>query len=125
MRLLLDTHTLLWWLAEDATLSRNARETIADPANQIFVSAASAWEIAIKKAAGRLRAPDDLEEQIEHNRFTPLPISLQHTTTAGALPNHHRDPFDRMLMAQGKIEQLTIVTRDDHIPDYGVEVIRA
>ncbi len=125
MRLLLDTHALIWWLTASPELSAEVTSAIADPTNDVFVSAASAWEIGIKKAVGKLHAPDDLEAQIGRHAFTPLPISLRHGLTAGTLPDHHRDPFDRMLVAQARCEHLAVVTRDTDIPRYGVEVLRA
>lgn len=124
MRLLLDTHALLWWLA-DRELSKAVREAIADPANDVAVSAASAWEISIKRAIGKLSAPDDLAEQIEAGGFERLPIRIDHAVLAGALPRHHDDPFDRMLLAQAKIESLTIVTRDKRFADYDVPLLAA
>lgn len=124
MRLLLDTHALLWWLADEG-LAAQAREAIADPANLVVVSAASAWEISIKKALGKLNAPDDLEVQLEANRFDPLPIGMGHAIAAGQLPRHHEDPFDRMLIAQAFAEGLTIVTRDKRFEDYGVALLTA
>jgi PIN domain nuclease of toxin-antitoxin system len=122
VRLLLDTHALLWWLADEG-LTDQAREAIADPANLVMVSAASAWEIAIKKALDKLTAPDDLEQQVHASGFEPLPISIGHGVTAGHLRRHHEDPFDRMLIAQAMVEQLTIVTRDKRFNDYGVAVL--
>lgn len=125
MKALLDTHVLLWWLARDARLGEEARSAIAAEASTVFVSAASAWEIAIKKALGKLEAPDDLEHQLARNRFEPLSISVAHTSSAGALPAHHDDPFDRMLVAQAMTEDLIIVTRDSRIPLYGVRTLAA
>ena len=124
MRLLLDTHALLWWLADEG-LTAQAREAIADPANLVAVSAASAWEISIKKALGKLAAPDDLEQQVQTGGFVPLPISIAHGIAAGQLPRHHEDPFDRMLIAQAVAEGLTIVTRDKRFDDYGVALLAA
>lgn len=124
MRLLLDTHALLWWLA-DRELSKTVRAAIADPANEVAVSAASAWEISIKQAIGKLSAPDDLAEQLEAGDFEPLPIRIDHAVLAGALPRYHDDPFDRMLLAQAKIEALTIVTRDKRFADYDVPLLAA
>ena len=124
MRLLLDTHALLWWLA-DRELSGQARAAIAEPANDVVVSAATAWEISIKKALGKLRAPDDLASQLDANSFTPLAISVAHATAAGALPRHHDDPFDRMLIAQAALEELTVVTRDEHFAAYDVRLLGA
>jgi PIN domain nuclease of toxin-antitoxin system len=122
--MLLDTHTLLWWLA-DEELAPDVRDEIADPANWVAVSAASAWEISIKRALGKLTAPDDLPEQIRASDFSPLPIEINHVLAAGQLPKHHEDPFDRMLIAQAQIEQLTIVTRDRRFGDYDVAVVSA
>jgi PIN domain nuclease of toxin-antitoxin system len=124
VRLLLDTHALLWWLADEG-LNAPAREAIADPANLVAVSAASAWEISIKKALGKLAAPDDLEQQVQDGGFEALPISLAHSVAAGLLPRHHDDPFDRMLIAQAIAEGLTIVTRDKRFDDYGVALLTA
>ncbi|MGH3158596.1 MAG: type II toxin-antitoxin system VapC family toxin [Streptosporangiaceae bacterium] len=124
MRLLLDTHALLWWLADEG-LDDQAQDVIADPANLVMVSAASAWEISIKKALGKLSAPDDLSRQLEASAFTPLPISLAHGLAAGQLPRHHDDPFDRMLIAQALAEGLTIVTRDKRFADYDVATLPA
>jgi len=124
VRLLLDTHALLWWLADEG-LNPPARDAIADPANLVVVSAASAWEISIKKALGKLAAPDDLERQVQTGGFVPLPISIAHGIAAGQLPHHHEDPFDRMLIAQAFAEGLTIVTRDKRFDDYGVALLPA
>ncbi len=122
--MLLDTHALLWWLA-DEELALETRDQIADPANSVAVSAASVWEISIKRALGKLAAPDDLPEQIRASDFAPLPIDLNHALAAGQLPQHHDDPVDRMLIAQAQIEQLTIVTRDRRFRDYDVAVVSA
>ncbi len=124
MRLLLDTRALLWWLADDG-LGAQARDAIANPANPVFVSAASAWEISIKKALGKLTAPDDLEQQVNSGGFLPLPISIAHGVAAGQLARHHDDPFDRMLIAQAQAESLTIVTRDKRFHEYGVALLTA
>lgn len=122
MRLLLDTHVLLWWLA-DEDLNDQARDAISDPDNLVMVSAASAWEISIKKALGKLSAPDDLERQVDESGFVPLPISVAHGIAAGRLPRHHDDPFDRMLIAQAYAEGLTIITRDKRFADYNVAML--
>lgn len=124
MRLLLDTHALLWWLA-DEELAASAREAIADPANEVAVSAASAWEISIKKSLGKLVAPDDLEDQVQASGFAPLPITLAHGLAAGQLPRHHEDPFDRMLIAQAIGEGMTVVTRDKRFDAYRVSTVAA
>jgi len=123
VRLLLDTHVLLWWL-NDSDLGETARDAIADPDNEVFVSAASAWEIAIKQALGKLRGPIDLRAEISANGFQSLPITIEHGLTAGALPRHHEDPFDRMLIAQAQLHAMTAVTRDDRFPLYDLELLR-
>ncbi len=125
MRLLLDTHTLLWWLADDPTLAHAARQAIAAEDSAVFASAASAWEIAIKTALGKLDAPGDLEDQLVRHRFEPLSITIAHALAAGALPHHHEDPFDRVLIAQAKAEDLTVVTRDPRFRLYGVSTLDA
>lgn len=125
MRLLLDTHALLWWLADDEALREDARSAIAEGQNAVFVSAASAWEISIKRSLGKLEAPSDLEEQVESNGFDPLPIDLAHATVAGSLPRHHDDPFDRVLVAQAQAEGLTLVTRDPRFALYGIATMPA
>jgi PIN domain nuclease of toxin-antitoxin system len=122
VRLLLDTNALLWWL-EGQGLTDQAREAIADPGNLVAVSAVSAWEISIKKALGKLTAPDDLEHQLRGGGFTPLPVTIAHGIAAGRLPRHHDDPFDRMLIAQAAAEGLTIVTRDKRFGDYNVALL--
>jgi len=119
VRLLLDTHVLLWWLADEGLIPQ-AREAIADPDNLVMVSAASAWEISIKKALGKLAAPDDLERQVDESGFAALPISIAHGLAAGQLPRHHDDPFDRMLIAQALADGLTLVTHDKRFSDYNV-----
>lgn len=123
MNLLLDTHVLLWWLDDYQVLSGAAQAAIRDGHNLVFVSAASAWEIAIKKALGKLDAPDDLEEAVVASRFQSLPITLGHARGAGGLPHHHDDPFDRMLIAQAHAEQLTVITHDKRFGDYNVPLL--
>ncbi|HXM57373.1 MAG TPA: type II toxin-antitoxin system VapC family toxin [Candidatus Dormibacteraeota bacterium] len=125
MRLLLDTHTLLWWLSNDPSLTQVARAAIGRPEADVAVSAASAWEVAIKTSLGKLTAPPDLEAQLTRHRFTPLPITVGHALVAGSLPRHHDDPFDRMLVAQARLEGMTLVTRDLRIGLYGVPTIPA
>ncbi|MBF6604950.1 MAG: type II toxin-antitoxin system VapC family toxin [Candidatus Limnocylindrales bacterium] len=128
MRVLLDTHVLLWWASGGgASLSTTARELIADPSTEALVSAASAYEIAIKSGAGRLDLPDDstsyVEDLVRRHRFGPIAIDLRHALQAGALPRIHRDPFDRILVAQAQIERVPIVTADPVISRYDVETI--
>ena len=125
MRLLLDTHALLWWLTEPQRLNGRAYEAIADTFNEVFVSAVSGWEIAVKRALGKLRAPDDLEAGVKEQGFTPLSLTFSHAERAGALPPHHGDPFDRMLIAQAQAGDLILVTRDRYIPRYDVRTMAA
>jgi PIN domain nuclease of toxin-antitoxin system len=120
-RLLVDTHALLWWLIDDAGLSQAAREALSDPANDVLVSTASVWEIAIKRALGKLGAPDDLPEHIEAQGFGWLPVQAEHAWRVGDLPTHHRDPFDRLLVAQALVEQIPIVSADARFAAYGVD----
>lgn len=123
MKVLLDTHVLLWWLADDPLLPERAAVAIADTRTEVVVSAATAWEIAIKKAAGRLEAPDDLLDALTANDFTPLSITASHAIAAGNLPPHHADPFDRMLIAQARAEALTLVSIDHQFSGYDVELL--
>lgn len=124
-RLLLDTHAFLWWLADDPRLGEKARGIIADPANEIFVSAATGWEASIKVALGKLELPGSLDAVVEEEGFAHLPITFFHGEQAGSLPPHHRDPFDRMLVAQAQAEGLTVVTADPDIPAYGIRTLDA
>ncbi|MYD92839.1 MAG: type II toxin-antitoxin system VapC family toxin [Chloroflexi bacterium] len=124
--LLLDTHALIWWQATDPPLlSSRAYDAIADPGNAVFVSAASIWEISIKRARGKLDVPGNVLEALEENGFRELPITAFHAERAGSLPLHHTDPFDRMLVAQAQAEGLILVTRDANIPRYGVRTLTA
>lgn len=125
MILLLDAHTVLWWLSDDPTLSTVARVAIADPTNDALVSAATVWKIAIKRALGKLEAPEALTEALREVGFDVLPISGDDAEQAGALPPHHRDPFDRMLVAQGSRLGARIVTRDAAFAAYDAAVLRA
>lgn len=117
MRLLLDTHALIWWLAGDARLSAVARSAIGDETNEVFVSAASAWEISTKHRLGKLSAAGplavDFAREVRAQGFTPLPITLEHGQIAGALSSEHRDPFDRMLAAQAREEKMGLVSIED------------
>ncbi len=125
MRLLLDTHSFLWCLNRPDELSFEAKRVIRDPENEIFVSAVSTWEISIKSALGKLpRVPvEQLEEQIALARFTPLPIQIAHTLAMHKLPKIHKDPFDRLLVAQAKLENLILVTRVHRLKQYGTPVL--
>lgn len=123
MNLLLDTHTLLWW-SENQKLSTDAAAAIADPDNLAYVSAASIWEISIKQAQGKLKIDEALYE-ICNDDFEPLPITHADARLAGSLPYHHRDPFDRMLVAQALARDLVLVTRDSRMGPYGVNLLTA
>jgi len=119
VNVLLDTHLLLWWLANSPSLSKIARELISDPGNTVFVSAVSLWEIWLKESLGKLRIPTDFEEKLEAEAFENLPLTAAQARQVGLLPWHHRDPFDRMLIAQAKMEQLTLLTADEAVAAYG------
>ena len=125
MIVLLDAHALLWWLDDAAALSAPARRTIADPDNDVLVSAASVWEIAVKQAAGRLTGPSDLLAEIEQAQMGTVPCTASDAVTAANLPRHHGDPFDRMLIAQAQRLDALIITRDRAIAAYDVHVLPA
>ena len=125
MILSLDTHVLLWWLADDPTLSQTIRAAISDGKNLVFVSAAVAWEMAIKSALGKLDIPSNSEAALTANRFQLLPITIPHALAVADLPHHHNDPFDRLLIAQAKVESLTLVTGDEQIKKYDVPIMEA
>lgn len=124
-RLLLDTHALIWWLQGDVKLGVIAIAEIGNEQNEVYVSAASIWEMSIKRQSGKLKVPLDIEYKIEQAGFKKLSISLFHGDQAGKLPEHHKDPFDRMLIAQAQAEGLIIVTKDEHFPKYGIQLIDA
>jgi len=125
MNLLLDTHALIWALENNPTLSTPARNAIIEGKNLVFISSATVWEMSIKQSQGKLETPDNLQEEIDLHRFTQLSINFQHADLAGKLPYIHKDPFDRMLIAQAMIEKLTLVTRDKLIAQYDVRIIEA
>lgn len=122
MRLLLDTHAVLWWLAGEP-IAPPAKEAIAEPTNDVFVSAAAVWEIAIKRAIGKLILDGSVVSALDAGGLDPLPITARHAEEAGALPPHHRDPFDRMLIAQARLDGLTVVTRDPMFDRYAVSTM--
>lgn len=119
MRLLLDTHVLLWWLGNDPALAQPAGALIRDPENMVFVSAVTHWEIWLKQSLGKLRLPADFEERLAAESFEELPLTAEQTRQVAQLPWHHRDPFDRMLIAQAMTENLTLLTADAAIAAYG------
>jgi len=122
VRLLLDTHVVLWWLSDDPTLSEEVK-TLIDEEPEVYVSPATVWEVTIKQALGKIKHPADLPERIRDSDFRELPIRFEHTIAAGRLPLIHRDPFDRMLVAQARCDDLTLVTRDPHIQKYEVPLL--
>ena len=124
MSLLLDTHTVIWFLAGSDRLRAEARAAI-ESADRVYVSAATIWEIATKAARGRLETPPDFADRLLEFGMLPLALEWEHGRVAGSLPRHHRDPFDRMLVAQAIVERLTIVTRDPSIALYAVPVLAA
>jgi PIN domain nuclease of toxin-antitoxin system len=123
VRLLLDTHTLLWWRDDSPRLSARARCEIADATNEILVSVATLWEISIKRVLGKLSFPDDLEEVVREESFGLLPISFKHLRRLETLPGLHRDPFDRMLVAQALTEGAPLVTNDRALLAYGAPTL--
>ena len=125
MRLLLDAHALLWWLADDPALGEVARGAIADPANDILVSAGTVWEIAIKRRLGKLDAPGNLVEVLDELGFEEVPITGVDGQRAAGLEAHHRDPFDRILVAQAARVDAVVVTRDEMFDSYGAKTLRA
>jgi len=125
MNILLDTHVLIWVLEDNPRLSEQARDAIIEGENMVFVSTASVWEMSIKKALGKLEVPNNLQQELEEHRFTLLDIKFEHAELAGKLPNIHKDPFDRMLVAQAKTEKLTLISKDKHIEQYDVKLLKA
>jgi PIN domain nuclease of toxin-antitoxin system len=125
MNLLLDTHVLLWWMDASPSLSQTASEKISDVSNIVFVSAAVVWEIRIRQALGKLRLPADFRQVLARQPFEKLPITADHAHPVGDLPSHHRAPFDRMLIAQAKVEGLTIVTHDSIFHQYRIPIVEA
>jgi len=127
MRILLDTHTFLWWITADHRLSQRSIELISDGNNELLFSAASGWEIAVKAGLGRLDVPDPLDRFVsEHlllNHIGVLPIQLSHALHVVALPQLHRDPFDRMLIAQAQVERVPLLSSDRRLADYGIDVL--
>lgn len=120
MDLLLDSHVFLWWDTADTQLAPAARGAIADPGNRVLLSAASVWEIAVKRALGKLAFQGSLLKAVAANGFEELPVTAAHAERAAALPDHHRDPFDRMLVAQSLCEACVLVTRDRAFEAYGI-----
>lgn len=124
-RILVDTHVLVWWLLDHPRLGKKSKSLLANPANEVYVSAASVWEISIKREKGLLDLPEEVFEAIDESGFVPLPIGLFHGQQAGMLPKIHADPFDRMLVAQAQAEGLELMTVDANIFKYGIRVLDA
>ncbi len=129
MRILIDTHCWLWWFLEPTKLNKKALKLIADPSNKVYFSAASAWEIAIKSSLGKLNLPIPPEKYIPDRlaaqSMTPLAIQHNHALRVFSLPHHHRDPFDRLLISQAQIEDLTVLSADKILKDYKIKVVKA
>jgi len=125
MSYLLDTHTFIWWIEDNLNLSYQSKQIISNPNNLIFISSVNTWEITIKKSLGKLNVPSNLEEIILQCGFDVLPIAIKHTLFIENLDKHHDDPFDRLLISQAIIENLTIITRDEKIIKYKVPYILA
>lgn len=127
MRLLLDTQVFLWWNEADPRLSRRVRQLLSDPANSLYLSVASAWEMTLKVHSGKLGLPAAtavyIPARLIHYGMEALPVTLEHVLAASTLPAYHRDPFDRILVAQGQVERLPIVTHDTEVRKYSVETI--
>ncbi len=122
MRLLVDTHAALWLLAEDKRLSPRADALLTDAGNEVLLSAAVVWEVAIKRSLGKLDAPDGFARELLDGGAVPLPISIDHASAVGSLPWHHRDPFDRLLVAQATLEDAVLISNDERVSPYQVEV---
>ncbi|HET9143542.1 type II toxin-antitoxin system VapC family toxin [Actinophytocola sp.] len=125
MRLLLDTQVLLWWLFADRRLGADATQAITNADNDVLVSAVSAFEICTKQAIGKVQAPDDLEQQLMASSFQELPVTMAHSFEVRSLPMHHKDPFDRILVAQARFEDLTLLTSDRMLRAYDVRTMPA
>lgn len=125
MNLLLDTHVLLWWLRNDPMLKDETREVIEASDNMVVVSAVTVWEMVIKQALGKLEVPARFYEGLQDEPFATMPMTAEHAVAVRTLPLHHRDPFDRMLVAQAQVEGLTLITRDRHIQQYDVSCLIA
>jgi len=124
VRILLDTHIFVWWLANDRKFPKAADALIRDPDNEIHVSAASIWEIAIKEGSGQIQVdPSLLVASIADSGFRELPVTVRHAIETGKLPQHHRDPFDRLLVAQSRAEPLYLLTNDRQLSAYGDTIL--
>lgn len=122
MRLLLDSHVFLWWRCNDGRLTTGLIQTVLNAA-EVYISAATAWELGLKIALGKLRLPEAVEDAVADAGFRELPVRFEHTRAAVGLPFHHRDPFDRLLLAQARCEGLVLVTHDRAMAPYGVPLL--
>jgi PIN domain nuclease of toxin-antitoxin system len=127
VKVLLDTHAFLWWITDDPRISSRARDVVQDAENELYLSAASGWEIAIKTQLGRLQLPGEpdvyLTRQMSVNAIRPLAITMRHSLFVYGLPDIHKDPFDRMIVAQSILEEMHLLTKDGNILKYGIQVI--
>lgn len=123
MSYLLDSHVLLWWLEDSPRIGATLRETLADPQVRVLVSAVSVWELGIKQALGKLQAPESVVDLLQDEGFEGLAITMRHAQAAARLPLLHRDPFDRMLVAQACLDKLTLITHDEAIQAYDVDIL--
>jgi PIN domain nuclease of toxin-antitoxin system len=123
VKLLLDTHAALWWLADDDRIGEEIIRHLTDDTNQVLISAVVVWEVAIKRSLGKLEAPEDLAPTLLSAGAQPLPVTLEHAAAVEQLPWHHRDPFDRLLVAQALTEDAAIVSRDEPLSEYGVAIV--
>ena len=123
MKLLLDTHAALWWLADDDRIGQEVIRHLTDDTNQVLISAVVVWEVAIKRSLGKLDAPEDLAPTLLGAGAQPLPVTPEHAAAVEKLPWRHRDPFDRMLVAQALTEDAAIVSRDEPLSEYGVTIV--
>ncbi|MEK7794503.1 MAG: type II toxin-antitoxin system VapC family toxin [Candidatus Hydrogenedentota bacterium] len=123
MRLLLDTHVFVWWILEPARVSKQVEMAIRAQDSRVFVSVASIWEIGIKRAKGKLELPRDLRSQLVRESFESVGITLDHALASVDLPGHHLDPFDRMIVAQARLENMTLATHDRRLAEYSLDVI--
>ncbi len=122
MNLLLDTHAALWWVSDDPRFGSGAEKLVLDPRSRVLFSAVVMWEVTVKRSLGKLSVPDDWSGRLLDGGAIPLPISLDHAARVGALADHHRDPFDRLLVAQALVENATLLSRDAALSAYGVPV---
>jgi PIN domain nuclease of toxin-antitoxin system len=123
LKLLLDTHAALWWLSEDERFAEATADQITDETNQVLLSAVVVWEVAIKRSLGKLEAPEDFASTLLDAGLQPLPVSLEHAAAVEQLPWHHRDPFDRILVAQASVEGAALVSHDEALRPYGVQLV--